>query len=175
PPLGTGAGGGQSSAVVPDGSFGQASLQSGTPSPSESVSATPQPQMPGEVLAGSFGQPSWQSGVPSPSESMSATPQPHSPRTVLWGSLGQPSRASLTPSPSASGPTVTKMPSEPSVNLAQNAIWSMLLKPRGPPLLEPMTVYKLSMVRVSPGATCIASPVCATRKRAPAASCAHSP
>src|ERR1051325_5273034 len=48
---------------------GQLSCQSGTPSPSESVSVTPQPHTPGAVLFGSFGQPSVQSITPSPSVS----------------------------------------------------------------------------------------------------------
>src|SRR5438094_10499229 len=41
--------------------FGQLSMQLGTPSPSLSVSALPQPQAPGDVLSASNGQPSTQS------------------------------------------------------------------------------------------------------------------
>ena len=52
------------------GSFGQRSLQSAVPSLSVSVSATPQPQIPGATLFGSFGQPSTQSLVPSLSVSV---------------------------------------------------------------------------------------------------------
>src|SRR5258706_354985 len=51
---------------------GQLSWQLATPSPSESVSATPQPQAPGAILLGSLGQPSLQSAVPSRSLSCSA-------------------------------------------------------------------------------------------------------
>ena len=65
--------------AVSVGLFGQPSLQSGVPSLSVSVSATPQPQAPGAVFNGSFGQPSLQSAVPSLSVSESATPQPHWP------------------------------------------------------------------------------------------------
>jgi hypothetical protein len=48
------------------------SMQLGTPSPSLSVSGTPQGQIPGVVLSGSRGQPSVQSLTPSPSVSPSA-------------------------------------------------------------------------------------------------------
>ena len=73
------------------------------PSPSVSVSATPQPQIPGAIFAGSFGQPSLQSAVPSPSLSpVSATPQPQMPGAILLASLGQPSLQSAVPSPSVS-------------------------------------------------------------------------
>ncbi|MGA1755919.1 MAG: hypothetical protein ACO4BV_10615, partial [Ilumatobacteraceae bacterium] len=41
-----------------NGSFGQRSLQSAVPSPSVSVSTTPQPHAPGSSLFGSVGQPS---------------------------------------------------------------------------------------------------------------------
>ena len=51
-------------------SLGHRSLQFAVPSPSLSVSATPQPQIPAASLSGSCGQPSLQSGVPSRSESV---------------------------------------------------------------------------------------------------------
>src|ERR1043166_2051037 len=145
------------------------------PSPSESASNTPHPHSPGAVLAGSLGHPSLQSATPSPSLSVSGTPQLHWPGADLFGSFGQSSSASLTPSPSASGPTVTNIPSLPSVKPAQKAIWSMLLNSRGPPLLDPSTVFSDAIVRRSPGATCMPSPVRPTRNNAPAASCAQIP
>src|ERR1043166_8730174 len=88
--------------VVFVGSFGHPSMQSGTLSPSLSLSGTPQPHAPGAVLFGSFGQPSWQSGVPSWSVSVSGSPQPHTPGAVLFGSVGQPSWESGVPSWSVS-------------------------------------------------------------------------
>eukprot|EP00035_Acanthoeca_spectabilis_P013913 m.262484 g.262484 ORF g.262484 m.262484 type:complete len:335 (-) comp16004_c0_seq12:4410-5414(-) len=93
-------------------SFGQASLQSGVPSPSESVSATPQPHAPGAVLLGSLAHASLQSAVPSPSESVSALPQPHWPAAVLDASAGQPSTQSAVPSPSESV-SATSQPHSP--------------------------------------------------------------
>ena len=67
----------------------QMSWQSGTPSPSESVSGTPQPHTPGSTFSESSSQRSWQSGVPSPSESVSGTPQPQAPGSTLSGSSSQ--------------------------------------------------------------------------------------
>lgn len=68
---------------------GHSSLQSGVPSLSMSVSATPQPQVPGSNLSASSGQPSLQSNDPSPSLSVSETPQPHVPGESFSGSSGQ--------------------------------------------------------------------------------------
>src|SRR3712207_245148 len=77
---------------------GQLSRQSGTPSPSPSVSGTPQPHAPGAVLLGSSGQESLQSAAPSLSPSVSGMPQPHVPGAVLFGSFGQASLQSGVPS-----------------------------------------------------------------------------
>jgi hypothetical protein len=79
-------------------SEGQPSEQSGTPSPSLSVSGCPQPQLPGDVLFGSFGHASTQFAVPSPSLSVSGCPHPQLPGAVLLGSLGHPSHALMVPS-----------------------------------------------------------------------------
>jgi hypothetical protein len=60
-------------------SWGHSSLQSGTPSPSESVSTSQEPHLPAKVFAGSWGHLSLQSGTSSLSEPVcidfSATPQ----------------------------------------------------------------------------------------------------
>src|SRR5262245_16518908 len=58
-------------------SAGQGSMQSASPSPSESVSGTPQPHTPRRISGLWSGHSSMQLGVPSPSLSVSGTAQPH--------------------------------------------------------------------------------------------------
>ena len=115
-PLWFGEGSRTAPAAVFAGSLGQPSTQFGEPSPSESVSGTPQPQAPGAVFAASVGQPSTQLATPSPSESVSATPQPQVPGKILFASSGQPSPASGVPSLSSSVSTSSGVPS-PSVSV----------------------------------------------------------
>src|SRR5438034_1234403 len=75
-------------------------MQSGVPSPSLSMSATPQPQLPGAVLLGSFGQPSSWSHTPSPSLSglsvKLAAPEVAIPQLLVTTTSYEPAAPALT-------------------------------------------------------------------------------